>query len=245
MTVQQHTQGRGSHSSLPAERRLRDRGDELLADLEMHVTLATDLNLQLADREQARDALIDYCARRMVTHLLAVEQVLYAVAAAMVETRLLARALRVHHDLISARLAELLRADNSDRVAASAHTLVGLLQVSQHVEQQVLIPALTRLPEVDMAALVDDIDTLLAGELLPAPDELDVRETPLARHHPRVFGAAARLAPGESFVLVEDHDPQRLRNELQSAYPDRFGWHYVEAGPDRWRVRIRRRPVGA
>lgn len=59
----------------------------------MHVALATDPHLQLADREQARDALIDFCARRMVTHLLAVDQVLYAAAAAAVETRLLASAL--------------------------------------------------------------------------------------------------------------------------------------------------------
>ena len=245
MTVQQQTQARGVRADLRAERRLRDCGDELLTDLEMHVALATDLHLQLADREQARDALIDFCARRMVTHLLAVDQVLYAAATAAVETRLLASALRAQHDLIAARLAELLRADNSADIAASAHALIGLLQVCHHVEQQVLIPALARLPEVDLAALVDDVDTLLAGESLETADELDVRAIPLARRPSQVFGASARLAPGESFVLVANHDPQPLWTKLRFAYPGRFGWDYLEAGPDRWRVRIGRRPVGA
>ena len=75
----------------------------------------------------------------MVTHLLAVDQVLYAAAA--VETRLLASALRAQHDLIAARLAELLRAG--------------------------------------------------------------VRAIPLARRPSQVFGASARLAPGESFILSQ------------------------------------------
>ena len=244
MTVQQHARARGARADPRAGQWLCDRGDELLAELEMHVALATDLRLQLADREQTRDALTDFCARRVVTHLLAVDQVLYPVAAAAVETRLLARAMCVQHDLIAARVAELLRADSSAEVAASAHALVGLLQVGQRVVQQVLIPALALLPGVDLAALVDDIETLLAGDPLETPKELDVREMPPARRHSQVLGAAARLAAGESFVLVGNHDPQPLWKELQSAYPDRFGWDYLEAGP-RWRVRIGRRPVGA
>lgn len=44
VTVQQQTQARGVRADLRAERRLRDCGDEVLTDLEMHVALATDLH---------------------------------------------------------------------------------------------------------------------------------------------------------------------------------------------------------
>lgn len=244
VTVEQDLGSVGGQAVLRAERRLRERSDELLADLEMHVAMATDLDLPLAAREQTRDALAEFCTRRMVTHLLAVDQTLYSIAAASVETRLLASALRAQHDLIAARVAELLRADSSAEVAASAHAVLGLMQVCHYTEQRVLLPALAHLSGVDLVALVNDIEALLAGESLETPAEIDVREIPLTRRYPQVFAASARLAAGQAFVLVGSHDPQRLREELQSAYPGRFGWDYLEAGPERWRVRIARRPEG-
>ena len=64
------------------------------------------------------------------------------------------------------------------------------------------------------------------------------RSTPAARCVPST-------TPGESFVLVNNHDPKPLRREFQAAYPDRFGWDYLEAGPERWRVRIGRPTVDA
>ena len=91
--------------------------------------------------------------------------------------------------------------------------------------------------------LVEDVDTLLAGGALNAPEVVDVRGIPRGRRHPRIFGVYGRLAPGESFVLVNNHDPKPLRREFQATYPDRFGWDYLEAGPERWRVRIGRLPV--
>ena len=93
--------------------------------------------------------------------------------------------------------------------------------------------------------LVDDLDTLLAGCALNAPEVLDVREIPQGRRHPRIFGIYARLTPGESFVLVNNHDPKPLRREFQATYPDQFAWDYLEVGPKRWRVRIGRLPVDA
>lgn len=68
---------------------------------------------------------------------------LYAAAAAAVETRLLASALRAQHDLIAARLVELLRADNSAGIAALAHALIGLLQVCHLIHP---VTALNRAP---------------------------------------------------------------------------------------------------
>ena len=155
------------------------------------------------------------------------------------------RALRAQHDLVAARIAELKRADSSAEFAASAHALVGLLEVCHHLEQEVLIPALAVLPGVDLSVLLEDVDTLLSGGVLNTPEVVDVREIPHGRRHPRIFGVYARLAPGESFVLVNNHDPKPLRREFQATYPDRFGWDYLEAGPEQWRVRIGRRPVDA
>jgi uncharacterized protein (DUF2249 family) len=245
VTRQIHIQGAATDPAQRAQHMLRERGDELLAELAAKVALATDLQLGLGDREEARETLIGFCTRQVVRHLLATDRVLYSVAAGAVETRLLVRALRAQHDLVAARIAELTRADSSAEVAASAHALVGLLEVCQHVERKVLIPALAVLPGVELSALVEDLETFLAGGALGTPKVLDVRELPHGRRHPSIFGTYARLAPGESFVLVNNHDPKPLRREFQATYPDQYGWDYLEAGPDRWQVRIGRLAVEA
>ena len=68
--------------------------------------------------------------------------------------------------------------------------------------------------------------------------------SPKVHRHPRIFGIYARLLPGESFVLVNNHDPKPLRREFHETFSGQFGSDYVEAGPRRWRVRISRLPVG-
>jgi hypothetical protein len=185
-------------SARRARHTLRDRGDELLAELAAQAALATDLQLPLAQRVEVRDGLIALCTSRLVRHRLATDQVLYAIAARSAKTRLLVRALRAQHDLVAARIAEVKRADSSAELAAAAHALIGLLEVCHLVEQEVLIPALAMLPGVDLSALVGDMDTLLAGCPLDAPEVLDVREIPHGRRHPRIFGIYARLTAGES-----------------------------------------------
>jgi hypothetical protein len=42
-----------------------------------------------------------------------------------------------------------------------------------------------------------------------------------------LFGA---LAVGESFVLVNNHDPRHLRREFETEYPSGFGWDYLDRG---------------
>jgi uncharacterized protein (DUF2249 family) len=243
VTLQIHIQDIATDLAQQTQHTLGERGGELLAELTVKVALATELQLPLADREDARAVLTDFCVSRVVRHLMATDRVLYSVAAGAAETRLLVRALRAQHDLLAGRISDLKRADSSAEVATSAHALVGLLEVCNHVEQEVLIPALAALPGVDLLALVEDVGILLAGGVLDVPAKLDVREIPHGRRHPRIFGIYARLAPGESFVLVNNHDPKPLRREFQATYPGQFGWDYLEAGPDRWQVRIERLPV--
>ncbi len=69
---------------------------------------------------------------------------------------------------------------------------------------------------------------------------LDVRVIPPREKHPTIFHTFAALAPGESFVLVNDHDPKPLRYQFEFEHPGAFGWEYLETGPVTWRVQISR-----
>jgi uncharacterized protein (DUF2249 family) len=119
--------------------------------------------------------------------------------------------------------------------------MVTLLRECLRIEQFVLLPALAMLPGVDMPVLLEDVSTVLdGGELVPL-EVLDVRGIPHGQRHPRIFGLYSRLAGGESFVLVNNHDPKPLRREFDATYPNEFVWEYEQAGPAEWRVRIGRR----
>ncbi len=67
---------------------------------------------------------------------------------------------------------------------------------------------------------------------------VDVRDLPPGRRHPLIFAALNDLAPGESFVLVNDHDPRPLYYQMQAEQVGGFTWHYLEEGPEVWRVTI-------
>ncbi len=77
----------------------------------------------------------------------------------------------------------------------------------------------------------------------PGPDEvqvgdLDVRGLPREERHSQIFGTFGALAPGESFVLVNDHDPLPLRAKLEAEHLGSLGWTYLAAGPTLWRIQI-------
>lgn len=72
------------------------------------------------------------------------------------------------------------------------------------------------------------------------PNDLDAREIPHAVRHARIFEAVDALEPGESFVLLNDHDPKPLRFQLEAREPGQIGWDYLAQGPETWRVRISR-----
>lgn len=237
-----HISGTTDDPSVVARAALRDRGVQMCSELAAKVELATELRLSGADRELARRRLVSFCNQRVSRFLAVTDQVLYAVAAGAAESRLLVRALRIQRRLVAAEIDNLNRAEgNAEIVIAAAHALLTLLRGCLEIEQFVLLPALATLPGVNLAALVEDIDTLLEGGELAKIEVLDVREIPHGQRHPRIFGLYARLAGGESFVLVNNHDPKPLRREFEATYPDEFGWHYEKSGPTEWRVRIERR----
>jgi uncharacterized protein (DUF2249 family) len=80
----------------------------------------------------------------------------------------------------------------------------------------------------------------------PAPQAtdarvLDVRDVVPRERHRLIFETFAALAPGEAFVLTNDHDPRPLYYQFQAEHTGTFSWDYLEQGPEVWRVRIGRR----
>lgn len=67
---------------------------------------------------------------------------------------------------------------------------------------------------------------------------LDVRVIPPRDKHPTIFRTFDALAPGESFVLLNDHDPKPLRYQFEAEHAGAFTWNYLESGPAIWRVEI-------
>ncbi len=72
------------------------------------------------------------------------------------------------------------------------------------------------------------------------PTELDVRTHEPKVRHDLIFGTFDRLAVGEAFILVNDHDPKPLRYQLEAENTGEFTWEYLAEGPEVWQVRIGR-----
>jgi uncharacterized protein (DUF2249 family) len=71
--------------------------------------------------------------------------------------------------------------------------------------------------------------------------KLDVREMVPKERHPKIFETFAALKPGESFILVNDHEPRPLLYQLQAEHDGEFDWWPLEQGPLAWRVEIAKR----
>lgn len=73
-----------------------------------------------------------------------------------------------------------------------------------------------------------------------AESTLDVRSEPPARRHELIFATDDALTSGETFVLVNDHDPKPLRYQFEAEHAGAYSWEYLEQRPQDWRVRIGR-----
>lgn len=71
-------------------------------------------------------------------------------------------------------------------------------------------------------------------------NEIDVRQLIPMKRHETIFRLVDTLAPGASFVLINDHDPKPLYYQLEAEHPRQFSWTYIERGPSVWRVEIGR-----
>jgi uncharacterized protein (DUF2249 family) len=71
-------------------------------------------------------------------------------------------------------------------------------------------------------------------------DTVDLRRLIPPERHATIFQRADALAPGQRFVLINDHDPRPLHAQLEAAHPGQFSWTYLESGPAAWRIEIGR-----
>lgn len=69
-------------------------------------------------------------------------------------------------------------------------------------------------------------------------ETLDVRDLIPMMRHTKIFQLFDGLEDGESFILINDHDPKPLYYQFLHERPDSFSWDYLEEGPVDWRVRI-------
>ncbi len=73
-------------------------------------------------------------------------------------------------------------------------------------------------------------------------EELDVRAVPKPQRHPLIFTRFDSLAVGESFVLVNSHDPKHLHGEFERDHPGAYDWSYLPTSNSRlYRIKITRR----
>ena len=68
--------------------------------------------------------------------------------------------------------------------------------------------------------------------------QLDIRPVVPREKHPTIFSTFDALNPGETFQLINDHNPMPLYYQFNVERPDIFGWEFVEQGPEVWRVNI-------
>lgn len=70
--------------------------------------------------------------------------------------------------------------------------------------------------------------------------ELDVQTIPHAIRHASIFGAIESLVPSGGLIISATHDPVPLLMQLQAKHGDEHSAEYLDQGPERWRILIRR-----
>lgn len=56
--------------------------------------------------------------------------------------------------------------------------------------------------------------------------------------HRTILESFDHLQPGEYLELSNDHDPKPLHYQMMMEKEGEFTWHYLDRGPDIWRVAI-------
>jgi uncharacterized protein (DUF2249 family) len=132
---------------------------------------------------------------------------------------------------------DLTHASDPFTVTATTAAAQALFTVHLAKEDDLLLPALDA-AAVDLGAALTGMREILGEK--PVPAELDVRSLPHNGRHEIIFARLDQLVPGDTFVILNDHDPKPLRYQTEALWPGRFAWNCLEAGPLQWRVEITR-----
>ncbi len=135
------------------------------------------------------------------------------------------------------------RSEVENRLRRLAFQLEAVLLLHLEKEERVYLPLFERhLSEEAQQRVLDGMHSAYEaeGEAVNAKMELDVRQIPPPQRHPLILQTFESLAPGEAFVLINDHDPKPLYYQFRFEREGQFTWEYLEQGPEVWRVRIGR-----
>jgi uncharacterized protein (DUF2249 family)/quercetin dioxygenase-like cupin family protein len=91
-----------------------------------------------------------------------------------------------------------------------------------------------------LVTMIKPSDAAAWNALDPRGRTLDFRQTPRERRHSTVFYAFDTLGVGESFLLVNDHDPQPLHAQMEQLRPGELAWEYEVQGPYEFRIKVSR-----
>lgn len=192
--------------------------------------------------DERRNDLVTYCERHMLPHAAAEEKTLYRAGADLPAAKLLITSLIDEHRVLESLVRQAAKTRTPGETAGAAGALRALFEAHLDKENDLLLPTLDD-AGVDIARLLEGMHEILGGDHGSAaenPGELDVRPLPPALRHEKIFARFGALAPGASYVLINDHDPKPLRYQFEAEHAGEFTWEYLERGPEVWRVRIGR-----
>jgi len=75
-------------------------------------------------------------------------------------------------------------------------------------------------------------------KLADTDNVMDVRSIPCSIKHGLIVKTWQELPVGGHFILLNDHDPVRLRDQFAAQWPCTFTWEYLSQGPETFRVKI-------
>lgn len=143
---------------------------------------------------------------------------------------------RILKPYFHARLHRLLEPHEAERLIRHVQAL--FLELEWKAQQPARSPAPSKSSqEADMSEPSSEPDR---SERVINVADIDPRY-----RHDILFALFEHLAPDASLQIVVDHDPRRLRLQLEARHGARCGWSYLEQGPDVWRVRLRLLGPGA
>jgi uncharacterized protein (DUF2249 family) len=203
------------------------------------------------------DSLLAFLTGDLLPHARAEEIHLYGVVDELAGRYGKATAtMRLDHEFIADYVAKIERirsriaaANDAERprLLGQLHELAirldAILELHLAKEERVYLPLVDQhLDEARQRQLLKAIQKSYAEERkMHEARLLDVRNVAPRERHTLIFDAFAGLAPGQAFVLINDHDPRPLYYQFQAEHPGEFSWEYLEQGPEDWRVRIGRR----
>jgi uncharacterized protein (DUF2249 family)/quercetin dioxygenase-like cupin family protein len=91
-----------------------------------------------------------------------------------------------------------------------------------------------------LVTMIKESDTSAWNALTSRGRTLDLRQPPRERRHSTVFYAFDTLRVGESFLLVNDHDPQPLHAQMEQLRAGELAWEYEVQGPYEFRIKVSR-----